>query len=176
MAAALRTRRAFKARLQLADRGVSFNSSSPLSKRWVTRGVGIAMDVFARTVIHGCVIKEPFGGLLVHTGVFGHEDRALGKVLLQRTPDAREVLSVLWAERTSTASLHQGEHGIARKANRGAIKRWHTMDRGWVLAWPDHADQCIWLLEQLKWATDELGEAIVPAAPPSVSFLVRQVI
>jgi hypothetical protein len=112
-AAALGTDRAFKARYQPADLGVSFNLSSPLSKSWVTRGTGIVMDVFARTVTHGCVIKEPFDALLEHTGVFGHEDRALGKVLLKRTPDAREVLSVMWAERTSSASLHQGEHGIA---------------------------------------------------------------
>lgn len=36
------------------------------------------------------------------------------------------------------------------KADMRAIKRWQKAHPGNDLCWPDHADLCVWLLEQLE--------------------------
>jgi hypothetical protein len=44
----------------------------------------------------------------------------------------------------------QASSDLRWKADMRAIKRWQKAHPGNDLVWPDHADLCVWLMEQLK--------------------------
>lgn len=60
---------------------------------------------------------------------------------------------------------HDQSFDLRWKADMRAIKRWQEAHPGNDLTWPDHADLCVWLLEQL----DARATQPPPAAPGVVA-------
>jgi hypothetical protein len=52
----------------------------------------------------------------------------------------------------------QASFDLRWKADMRAIKRWQEAHPGSELTWPDHADLCVWLMEQLELASAKLAE------------------
>src|SRR5262249_52215733 len=60
---------------------------------------------------------------------------------------------------------HDQSFDLRWKADMRAIKRWQAAAPGRELTWPDHADLCVWLLEQLESRPVETSEKHGPCAP-----------
>lgn len=61
------------------------------------------------------------------------------------------------AELQSKLNEMQHSFELRWQASQRAIKKWHAAG-GPALVWPDHADLCVWLLEQLAERDSRLGE------------------
>jgi hypothetical protein len=65
-----------------------------------------------------------------------------------------EAAAALTAQAGEIKELQQS-FDLRWKADMRAIKRWQEANPGKELVWPDHADLCVWLLDQL---TAQAGE------------------
>jgi hypothetical protein len=57
-------------------------------------------------------------------------------------------LQPLISEAADEIEEHDQSFDLRWKADMRAIKRWQAEKPGLELTWPDHADLCVWLLEQ----------------------------
>lgn len=66
---------------------------------------------------------------------------------------------------------HEFGFNLRWKADMRAIKRWQSAGDGRELKWPDHADLCVWLLDQ--WVDSETKLALADALNETLSAQVR---
>ena len=92
----------------------------------------------AKCTEHGCYWKA--------------ENEHLKKCLLENFEEATAEVNVLRAALAAGRDALQTSADLRWKADMRAIKKWQKAT-GKTLVWPDHADLCIWLMEQL----DTLG-------------------
>ena len=55
---------------------------------------------------------------------------------------------------------HERSFDLRWKADMRAIKRWQEAHPGNDLVWPDHADLCVWLMEQVEQLRKVIGVTI----------------
>ena len=77
-------------------------------------------------------------------------DRNVGKI--NGVPDAAFIAAARTALPELIARVRELEasFGIRWAADMRAIKAWQAAHPGNEMTWPDHADLCVWLLEQLE--------------------------
>ena len=97
------------------------------------------------------------------------------------SPNAvREQLNKIQTERNAAIAERndlQASADLRWKADMRAIKMWQEAHPGNDLVWPDHADLCVWLLEQLTKSRgallrirEALGIAILGAAGRPINW------
>jgi hypothetical protein len=64
--------------------------------------------------------------------------------------DSHSVDGCLNCEAADQIEEHEQSFNLRWKADMRAIRRWQEAHPGNDLTWPDHADLCVWLLEQLE--------------------------
>lgn len=81
-------------------------------------------------------------------GVFGCTNGCLACELERITVEARQAREI--------NAEHDACFDLRWRADMRAIKLWQEAHPGRELVWPDHADLCIWLLEQLDSRDDKI--------------------
>jgi hypothetical protein len=73
-----------------------------------------------------------------------------GMALLRRALFQLDSLTLRLGEVERERDEQEQSFDLRWSADMRAIKRWQAAHPGKELVWPDHADLCVWLLEQLE--------------------------